>query len=132
MNGTDIFVIVGLALVGAFAALFLKDSRLPVLAVVAALAVGAIIFIRLIPRVGELFDLFEGITERIDMSGLYLNTLFKVIGIAYVAEFGAQLCRDAGQAAIAVKVEFAAKVIILLLAMPIMASLLQSVLTLLG
>ena len=127
MNGTDIFVIVGLALVGALAALFLKDSRLPVLAVVAALAVGAIIFVRLIPRVGELFDLFESIAERVDMSGLYLNTLFKVIGIAYVSEFSANLCKDAGYGGIASQIEMFGKLSILVMSLPILTTLLTTI-----
>ena len=53
--------------------------------------------------------------------------VLRVIGIAYVAQFGAELCRDAGESAVASKIEFAGKIIIMTLSMPIMYKLLEVV-----
>ncbi len=128
---SSIFSLVGLAVLGAVVAIFLKESKLPVFSLLLALTVGAIIFIWLLPKLEEVLRLFQDIAAKANLNTYYLATVFKVIGVAYIAEFGAQLCRDAGQGAIALKVELGAKVGILLLAMPIMASILQSVLGLL-
>lgn len=133
MDGVaDIFVLAAIGIVGAIIAIFLKDTKLPVFAILVALAVGAIIFLQVIPKLGQLFDLFESIAQSANLSALYLNTIFKVLGVAYIAEFAAQLCRDAGQGSIAVKIEFAAKTGILMLSMPIMISILNSVINLLS
>ncbi|NLC37881.1 MAG: stage III sporulation protein AD, partial [Clostridia bacterium] len=50
---------------------------------------------------------------------------------AYIAEFGAQVCRDAGETAIASRVEFAAKVLIIVLAIPIVVAILETIIRLL-
>ena len=63
----------------------------------------------------------------IHIYNVYLTTILKIIGITYVAEFGAQICRDSGQGALATKVELAAKVIIMMMAVPIMAAILDAV-----
>jgi len=54
-----------------------------------------------------------------------MSTILKIIGIAYIAEFGAEVCKDAGEGAIASKIELAGKVIIIVLAAPIITSLLD-------
>lgn len=56
---------------------------------------------------------------------LYLAVLLKMIGIAYVAEFGSDLCRDAGAAAIAGQIEFFGKIMLLAVSMPIMQNLID-------
>ena len=59
---------------------------------------------------------------------VYLNTLLKIMGIAYLAEFGSQICRDAGEGVIAGKVEFAGKLLILVMALPLLAAVLETIL----
>lgn len=90
-----------------------------------------LIFLRLLPSLSLLFDSFSTLSERAGVSSDYLSLLLKIIGLAYLAEFGAQLCRDAGEGAAALKIEFAAKITILLLALPLIASVIQAVLRLL-
>jgi stage III sporulation protein AD len=56
---------------------------------------------------------------------LYFTTILKVIAIAYITEFGAQVCKDAGESAIASKIEFGGKVLIMIMAIPILAALMD-------
>lgn len=56
---------------------------------------------------------------------LYLEVLLKMIGIAYVAEFGSDLCKDAGAAAIAGQIEFFGKIMLLAVSMPIIQNLID-------
>ncbi len=62
---------------------------------------------------------------------VYVETILKIIGIAYIAEFGAQITRDAGQSAIAAKIELAGKIIIITIAIPILKVIIETVLRLL-
>nr|MDA8233783.1 stage III sporulation protein AD [Clostridia bacterium] len=51
---------------------------------------------------------------------------------AYIAEFGAQICRDAGEGAVASKIEFAAKVLVMILAIPIIIAILDTLVKLIA
>ena len=68
---------------------------------------------------------------RADVNLYYLAIILKIMGIAYLAEFGAQVCRDAGQGSTATKLEFAAKILVMVLALPIITALVDTVLRLL-
>ena len=126
----NIIAVTGVAVVAAMVSLFLKESKLPVLAMLTALAAGAIILIELLPSLQTLIDGFSNISAASGLNSYYLLLMLKIIGIAYIAEFGAQLCRDAGQGAVAIKIEFAAKIGIMLLSLPILSAVIQSVLAL--
>ena len=123
---------VGLALVAAILAVFLHESRLPSLAVLLVLGAGGLVFLALLPQLAALLDIFSSLTERTGLSIQYFQVVLKVIGVAYIAEFGGQMCRDVNQGTLALKIEFAAKITILLLAAPIISSIVQSVLRLLS
>ncbi len=75
---------------------------------------------------GALYPLIEYIQKITEGSGfsLYIETILKALGIAVVAENAADICRDFGESAIAARVEFAAKSLIMLLALPVVESLL--------
>lgn len=124
MSG-DIFALILLALIAGIFAVFLKESRLPAASLLLSVAVGLIILIALLPALIELIGFFKQMALDIGLNTFYLTTVLKVIGIAYLAEFAVQLCRDAGQGAIAVKIELAAKVALLLLALPIITALFE-------
>ena len=57
----------------------------------------------------------------------YLNTLLKMIGITYIGQFGAGLCKDAGYSSIAGQIELFSKLSILALSMPVLLALLDTV-----
>ena len=68
-----------------------------------------IIFLFLITKIAEIISLLERLAVEGGINLIYLKTILKIIGIAYIAEFGAQITRDAGQGAIASKIELAGK-----------------------
>ncbi len=132
MSSISIITVVGLALISAIFGLFLQQSRLPSLALILVLAAGSLIFILLLPSLNALIAIFSDLSALTGISDQYLAIIIKVIGIAYIAEFGGQLCRDCGQGSLALKIEFAAKIIILLLATPIISGISQTILGLLS
>ena len=132
MTGSlSILPLLGLAVIAAVAAVFLKESRLPTLALLLTLAAGALIFLGLLPALAQLVAAFTALGESIGADGDYLQLMLKIIGLSYLAEFCAQLCRDADQGAAAFKIELAAKTGVLLLALPVLAAVISSVSSLL-
>ena len=57
----------------------------------------------------------------------YLKILFKILGVAYLAEFGSALCKDAGQSAISGQIELVGKLTILAISMPVVMSLFETI-----
>lgn len=127
----EIFQIVGLALTATLIITIIRQSRGSETALLISLVVGAIIFMLLLERIGTVIRVLTDMSNRAGINQFYLNTVLKIIGIAYVAEFGGQVCRDAGENAIASKVELAAKVLIMVLAIPIIVAILESIIRLL-
>ena len=132
MSGlSSIWPLLGLALTGTVAAVFLKESRLPTAALLVTMAAGALVLLGLLRPLAQLITAFSALGSYVGADREYLGLILKIIGLAYVAEFCAQLCRDAGQGAAAFKIELAAKVGVLLLSLPVLAAVVSQVYSLL-
>jgi stage III sporulation protein AD len=123
----EIIQVVAFALIAAFLAAVLRERK-PVFSMMIATVAGVIIFLRVAMYLATVLEFLTEMTIRANISLIYLNTLLKIIGIAYIAEFGSQVCRDAGEGVIAGKVEFAGKILILVMAMPLLAAVLETIL----
>jgi stage III sporulation protein AD len=125
----DILQIVGMGLAATFLALILKQNN-PVFALLLSLIVGTFIFIMLVNQIGMIMGVLKKMAETAHLNNVYVGTVLKIIGIAYITEFGAQIARDAGQSALAGKIELAGKIAILVLAMPILTAIVDAVMNL--
>ncbi|GAB6173875.1 stage III sporulation protein AD [Paradesulfitobacterium aromaticivorans] len=127
----DIWQIVGLALIVTVFGAVLRQFR-PEIALQLTILAGVTIFLLILGKIKIIIDLLQNLADQASISSYYLLIVLKIVGIAYVAEFGAQICRDAGEGALASKVEIAAKVTVLILAIPIITAILESLIRLLG
>ena len=75
--------------------------------------------------VGELLSEINNIIAECGVDIKYFSLCVKAVGLAYVSQLGAEILRDAGEGAIASKVEAAGKISILLLTMPVITSFLR-------
>ena len=75
----------------------------------------------------SMLEFLSSYFRTISGGGLYFSVLVKVLITAYVADFTAQLCRDAGENSIASKVELAGKVVIFTVASPVILSVMELV-----
>jgi len=126
----EILQVVALGLVVAVFAVLLRRER-PEMAMLLALGFGVIVFLMVLNKLGAIITVFQDVTRRAQVDELYLATLLKILGIAYIAEFGAQVCRDSGEGMVANKIELAGKVLIMILALPIFAAILEVIIRLL-
>ncbi len=126
----EILYVVGFALVVAVFAVLLREER-PEMALLLVLGFGVLIFILVLRKMGAVIGLFRDLSRLARVDELYLTTLLKILGIAYIAEFGAQICRDAGEGTIASKIEMVGKILILVLALPIFAAIMEVIIRLL-
>ncbi len=125
----EIFQVIGIGLIGTILAIFVKERNKEI-AVLVSVVTGLIIFLFALSRVSAVINVLEKLAFNANVNMFYLTTVLKIIGIAYIAEFGAQVSRDAGEVSIALKIELAAKVLVIVLALPIIVAILESVLRL--
>lgn len=126
----EILQIVGFSLLTAVLILLLKEEW-PSLALLLGMAAGVLIFLFLVDYIRMVVILLEELVAEAGINLLYLDTIIKVVGIAYLAQFGSQICQDAGVGVLAAKIEFAGKILIIILAMPLMMAILEMVISLL-
>lgn len=125
-----ILKVVGVGLTAVVLLVMLRRER-PEMAVQLSLAAATIILLFLLPQLTTVMRLLETLSLRAHIQLAYLDSVLRIIGIAYLAEFGAQVARDAGEGALAMKIELGGKLLILLVAIPIVSAILQLVLHLL-
>jgi stage III sporulation protein AD len=125
----EILQIVGFALIATFLALVVKEQK-PNFAFLLIVFVGCSIFLYLIDQIYAIIHMLEKIAINANVNIIYVETILKIIGIAYIAEFASQITKDAGQAAIASKIEMAGKILILAMAIPILTVLIETIIAL--
>ena len=124
----DILQIVILGMVASILYMILKDLNKS-LAFFLIIITGIIIFLAILGHISTIFQLIETLGNKANIQGMYLETILKIIGIAYIAEIGASLTKDAGLGSVATKIELAGKIFILLLAVPIITAVIEAILS---
>lgn len=121
----EITALIILCIITALLALSLRGQR-PEFAMLLSLGCGVFVLLNLLGQMKGILSGLErvmaGLSGQSDLTGIIL----KALGICIVAELGSQCCRDAGEAAIAAKVELAAKTALVLMCMPVFTQLLET------
>lgn len=123
MNVTQI---VAFALVATFIIVLLKQYKSEY-AFLATIVAGGIILFFSFSKLETIITLLENLINKIGIDKEFFEILLKITGIAYLIDFGANVCKDAGESAIASKVEFAGKLIIVTMSIPILTTLIETV-----
>ena len=93
-----------------------------------SVALSLVIFFAIIGRLEVIIDALRTIANYINMDTAYIGTLIKMLGITYVAEFySAGICKDAGYQTIALQIEIFGKLAVLVLSMPVLMALLNTI-----
>lgn len=117
-------VLVGL--VAVFAVLLLKVGK-PEFAMAVSLCACVLILLFAGGTLTTVIEELRNLFRYVKLPEGYLSILLKILGISYLAEFGSALCKDAGQAAIAGQIELVGKLAILVLSMPVVTSLFETI-----
>ncbi|MFC5447954.1 stage III sporulation protein AD [Paenibacillus aestuarii] len=126
----EIIQIVGLGLIVTILTLIIKEQK-PMFAFLLAAFTGVMIFLFLIGKISSVIQVLEDLAQKSNINMVFLKTILKIIGVAYIAEFGAQVVRDAGQESIASKIELSGKILIMVMAIPIISVIIETVVKLL-
>jgi stage III sporulation protein AD len=120
----DIFQIAAIGLCGVVISSMVKSYKSE-FATYVIIATVMVIFIMVVAKLTVVFDFLSEIYNQISYGKNFFPIILKVLAVAYIADFAAQICRDSGETAIAGKVELAGKVMIFYLAIPVMMSVME-------
>lgn len=124
-------LVVGLAVViTVFQAEFREEQ--PSWAVLLATAFSAVAFTALLPHISSVVQALTALAREGSVGSFYLNPVLKTIAVAYLTSFGVQICQEAGEAAISAVVELAGKLVILIIGLPLLQAILQTLFGILG
>lgn len=120
-----------LALAGVMLALQFKSTR-PEISLYMGSAVCVVIFSFSVNGMIQILSEIEGLQKYISGGNYLFALLFKAIGITYISEFCASVCKDAGYGAIASQVEIFGKLSVLFIGMPVLTQIVENINSLAG
>ena len=126
----EIIKIIGIGLVALVIIIILKQYK-PEYAIYVSIIAGILILFFAIEKLTGIIELLQSISNKTYINQQFLGILLKITGIAFLTEFAVSVCSDAGEKAIASKIEIGSKVIIITMSMPIITSLLELIMEIL-
>ncbi len=120
-----------IGIAGILMALQLKSLK-PEYSAYLCLGISLLIFGFVAEKLQVIVEGIEAIRSSLPLNAGYIQTLIKIIGITYIAEFASDLCKDAGYQTIAGQIQIFGKLSVLAISIPILTALLDTIQTFLG
>lgn len=127
---TEVIKIIGIGLISLVIIVILKQYK-PEYAIYVSMAAGVLILMFSVEKITNIINLLQNYASKTYINQKFLEILLKITGIAFITEFAVSICSDAGEKAIASKIEIGSKVIIISMSIPIITSLLEVVMEIL-
>ena len=118
--------IVFIALIGVVVSLMLKKVNSE-LGFASAILTGVIIISMLYVDIGNVVSVFKTFSSGYGISNEHIKLLMKVLGISYITQFGASVAEECGEKFVAKKIEFAGRVFVISLSIPILLNLMNTI-----
>lgn len=123
----DIIKLIGIGLISLVIIIIIKQYK-PEFAIYVSLTAGILILGMTFDTITQIVNLIENYSQKVSISNKFVIVLLKITGIAILSEFATSICKDAGESAIASKIEIGSKIMIIAASIPIISSLLEVVL----
>ena len=127
----QVIQITALCMVGALLALVVRRGN-PEQALLLVLGCVVLALLSLVGSIRELLEFLAELGERSGVARELFVPLYKTVGIALIVKLGGEVCRDAGEAALAAVLETAGSICALLIALPLLRAVLSMLLELMG
>ena len=122
----DILKIAGIGVISLIIIIIIKQYR-PEFAIYISLLAGALIFSLIFGKISGIITMLNNLANKSSINKEFLSLLIKITGIAFLTEFAVSICKDSGETAIASKIDIGGKVTIIAISIPIISSLLETV-----
>ena len=126
----EVIKIIAIGLIALILIILLKQYK-PEFALYISLLTGVLILILVMDKLTGIIQLIQSISNKANINNQFITILIKITGIAFLSEFAVSICKDAGEGAIASKVELGSKALIISMSIPIIYNLLEVILKIL-
>ena len=109
------FILLGI--VGTIIVVVLKRIS-PEYSRIAAIVLGIIIGVYVLGQVTGIFDLIKSLAEKANINTEWIKSIFKICLVSFLGQWGTQICRDAGENAIADKLEIGVGITVVIICQP--------------
>ena len=123
----DIIKIIGIGLISLIMTIIIKQHR-PEFAIYISVIAGVLILTLVLGKVSGIITLLSNLADKTTINRDFLYLLIKITGVALLTEFAVSICKDSGESALASKIDIGGKVTIIAISIPIISSLLETVL----
>lgn len=124
----EIVKIAAIGISGVLIGLLLKGSR-PEYTMFVTLGIGILILTLVIGKLEILFEMLFRIQSFLPGENSYISTLVKMLGITYIGQFTSAICKETGFPSIGMQIEIFCRLSLLMLSMPILLALLDTIQT---
>lgn len=121
----EIVKITATALIGGILAMTVREYSRP-FGLVAVLVTATVIFAFAADMLKEVMSGLDELVRETGINTSYFMSVVKVVGIAYITQFSAEIMRDCGENSIASKTELVGKICIMSLTLPIISDFLHA------
>jgi len=123
----DIVKIIGVGFIALIIAVIIRQYK-PEFAMYVSIIAGVIIIVMVLDKITGIITMLTNLSNKTGINAEYLGILLKITGIAILTEFAVSICKDSGENAIASKVDFGGKIIVISMSIPIISALLELIL----
>lgn len=120
----EVIKIIGVGLISLIIIVILKQYK-PDFVIYVSIIAGAIILLLVMDKLNGIINLLTSIQNKANMNNQFLVILLKITGITFLIEYASSICKDAGESAIATKIDLGGKVLIIAISIPIIQALLE-------
>ena len=120
----EIFKIIGVGIITAITALIVRQVK-PEISVIISITGGILMLLMIANSLTSVFDTFSQVIEKSGLTKGLFSTILKIVGVGYITEFSASLFQDAGVNSVADKILLGGKIVILVLALPIVSNIIE-------
>lgn len=113
-------------IIGVLLIIKLKGTGSP-MGIYLSVALSLFVLFYVIDEMKYVIDFFERVTSEIGIEPGYMEILLKIVGISYICEFTANICRETGCAAVAGQVEISGKLTMMVLSMPVLFAIVDTI-----
>ena len=126
----DRIKIIGLGLTSLIIIIVLKQYK-PEFVIYVSILAGALILFFVMDKLAAIINLLSSLAQKANINSQFLGIILKITGIAILTEYAVSICKDSGESAIANKIDMGGKIIIIGISIPIISTLLETMLKIL-
>ena len=125
----EIVKIIGIGFITLIITIILKEYRKEY-AVFSILIGGSIILFLSLDILKNILEFVESISKKSYYEN-FISLLLKITGISILSEYAISICKDSGETAIANKIDFGGKLIVISLSIPVISTALENLMSIL-